>query len=343
MIAIMSTTDLDELVRFAANLTEPALHELSAGYADLVNRFASNDALRKLVEQRGLDVLISGDDPVITDLQKGNREFATTAEERAEKAMRDRVLAAYPTHSIVGEELGATSGDEWLWVFDPVDGTSAMIRTAIAHAYGVQLPEPVPVFGVTIAVVNRDEAVIGVVGELRPEGDGLAMPNIWIGANGRPTTCNGTPVSAPRTPALQDAVLTCTVPEVMFATHEKWSGFQALRDATSKLVVDQNCIGFVKVLSDDEISIATERDLTLPDAAALIPVLVNAGAVVTTVDGSPCRFDEAARSREYTILTAPPGLHEQALACMGAGVPDSDNEFKPLTGPINGYPKKFAQ
>ncbi len=58
---------------------------------------------------------------------------------QAEAAMRALVREALPEHAVFGEEGGMTRGDgaspsEYLWIFDPIDGTKSFITGA--HAIG---------------------------------------------------------------------------------------------------------------------------------------------------------------------------------------------------------------
>jgi fructose-1,6-bisphosphatase/inositol monophosphatase family enzyme len=334
-------SNISELTSFAQGLLKPALRELSAGYSELVAKLQANSELEQLVKTEGIHSVIAGDHPSIASLQKQNKEFVTSAEKRAEQIMRDLVSATYPNHTQTGEELGNTEGDKWLWVFDPVDGTSAMIRTAIAQAYRIQFPAPLPAFGVTIAVIHNDTAVIGIVGELRPNSSGLDMPNIWVGVAGEPTTRNEKPVIDSRQRTFADAILACTVPEVMFTTRESWGGFQALLEKTATFTPDQNCIGYMRLV-DGDIDIVIEGDLTLPDAAALIPILHGAGITVTDHIGQPINFDADARAGEYRLLAAPPSLHSAALALLQAGVPDDKNQFTNQGSISQGYAQKFV-
>jgi histidinol-phosphate aminotransferase len=318
-----------DLAAFAAGLAEAALPELSRGYTALVAGFAADDALRRFVADHG--VVAALDSPALEGLRKQNRELVTGAEQRAEALMRARVAERFPEHAIVGEELGATAGNEWLWVFDPVDGTSAMVRTAIAEAFGAD-PGSVA-FGITIAVVHGQTAAAGVIAELVPRDGGLSFGRIW--RSDAPAAQRSGPVE------LRNAVLACTVPEIMFSTAETWSGFQALRDHTFQLVRDENCVAYGRLLGGG-VDVVAERDLTLPDAAALIPVLVNAGLTVTGHHGRPIRFDADARAGEYALLAAAPALHAAALAVLQVGVALPDNEFSTRTGPHDGYARKFA-
>jgi histidinol-phosphatase len=80
------------------------------------------------------------------DLQietKPDRSFVTQADTAIERMIRERLLAAYPDHGIVGEEYGTEGGDASVrWYIDPIDGTHNFIRG-------------VPLFG-TLLAVERD-------------------------------------------------------------------------------------------------------------------------------------------------------------------------------------------
>lgn len=337
---MITNRHISTMTGFAVDLTTTAFEELDEGYRDLVAELRDNSELALLVARFGVEKVIAGNNPAITALQKRNKEFVTTAEQRAEWVMRELVAETYPSHAVVGEEFGAVAGNDWLWVFDPVDGTSAMIRTAIAHAYGVDLAAPTPSFGVTIAVVHGDQAVLGIVGELRRGQDGLIMPNVWVGVPDQPTTCNGVVVAPGPVDSLSAATLASTVPGVMFSTPDSWGGFQAVLDNTAAFVPDQNCIGFMGLLNGT-VDIVMERDLTLPDASALVPILANAGVTVTDHDGAAVRFEPAARDDEYCLLAAAPALHPAALAAMRGGVPATANRWAQEMPIHQGYAKKF--
>ena len=71
--------------------------------------------------------------------------------------------AAFPDHALLGEE-GGVSGDtssDYLWCIDPLDGT-----TNYAHKY--------PSFGVSVAVLEKADAVAGVVVEF------AGGPGTWV-------------------------------------------------------------------------------------------------------------------------------------------------------------------
>jgi hypothetical protein len=126
---------------------------------------------------------------------------------------------------------------------------------------------------------------------------------------------------------------------MMFGDFKKWGQFQALLDGTGSFVPDQNCIGFMHLL-EGRTHIVVERDLTLPDSAAFVPILTSAGFKATDHEGKPLRFDKAARDGEYLVLVAHPDLHGAALTLFMDGMPGNRNRFDPNKGD-HGYAQKF--
>jgi myo-inositol-1(or 4)-monophosphatase len=82
---------------------------------------------------------------------KGEVDVVTVADRRSEKLIVERLTKLWPDHDLMGEE-GArrTSGSDYRWYIDPLDGT-----TNFAHGY--------PVFCVSIALERGGELIAGTV------------------------------------------------------------------------------------------------------------------------------------------------------------------------------------
>jgi inositol-phosphate phosphatase / L-galactose 1-phosphate phosphatase / histidinol-phosphatase len=320
-----------------------ALPALAEGYERLVDGLRRNQELRRQVEELGAGAAVSSDSPALASLRKANKELVTTAEKDAERLMRQAVEERYPDHAIVGEEHGYRPGGERRWVFDPVDGTSAMVRTAIAEAFDAALPEPRPSFGITVALVSGSVASLGVVTELRAGHGRLARGRTWTGSVSAPTTCDGEVVAPPAGPTtLGEARLACTVPDVMFNAPETWSRYQALLDGTRECVIDQNCVGFMRLMQGDGgVHIVYEAGLAYHDAAVLVPILQGAGIVVTDDEGHGLRFDESTITQEFRVLAAAPALHRAAVRKVREGVPPEKSRFQHQRSAQLGYVTKF--
>jgi myo-inositol-1(or 4)-monophosphatase len=82
--------------------------------------------------------------------EKGRNDFVSEVDRAAEQAVIAAIRKAYPSHGFLAEESGATAGDEYTWVIDPLDGT-----TNFLHGF--------PQFAVSVACRHRGRAEVGVV------------------------------------------------------------------------------------------------------------------------------------------------------------------------------------
>ncbi len=91
----------------------------------------------------------SGDLDIRT--KHGEADIVTRTDRESEQAITDAIRRLYPGHGILAEESGDNSGNaEWVWVIDPLDGTTN-------YAAGL------PLFAVSIGIRHRGETVCGVV------------------------------------------------------------------------------------------------------------------------------------------------------------------------------------
>jgi len=97
------------------------------------------------------DILLSYFRASVNVREKGIADLVTDADVAAERCIAARISAAFPGHAILGEEEQAgDTGAEYLWVVDPLDGT-----TNFAHG--------LPHFAVSIALLHRGQPQLGVV------------------------------------------------------------------------------------------------------------------------------------------------------------------------------------
>lgn len=82
---------------------------------------------------------------------KGKRNLVTEADLLSEQKVINILSAEYPDHGILGEESGQSEqSSEFLWVIDPLDGTTN-------YTFGI------PVFCVSIGLTWQNELVQGVI------------------------------------------------------------------------------------------------------------------------------------------------------------------------------------
>ena len=82
--------------------------------------------------------------------QKGKNDYASEVDRKAEREIIKIIRAAYPDHGILAEESGKHSGNEFVWIIDPLDGT-----TNFLHGF--------PQYAVSIALKYKGKLEVGVV------------------------------------------------------------------------------------------------------------------------------------------------------------------------------------
>ncbi|MCI0517516.1 MAG: inositol monophosphatase [Woeseiaceae bacterium] len=82
--------------------------------------------------------------------QKGRNDFVSEADRKAEQAVITVIRKHYPDHSIVAEESGAQGDSDYVWVIDPLDGT-----TNFLHRF--------PVFCVSVGLMHKGRLEHGAV------------------------------------------------------------------------------------------------------------------------------------------------------------------------------------
>ena len=81
---------------------------------------------------------------------KNKYQFGSEVDSMVEQEIIQIIRAAYPDHAILAEESGKHEGNDFLWVIDPLDGT-----TNFLHGF--------PQFAVSIALKNKHNIEIAVV------------------------------------------------------------------------------------------------------------------------------------------------------------------------------------
>ena len=202
--------------------------------------------------------------PVTIDT-KPDDSPVTVADRTIERHIRDRLSDRRPTDGVIGEEYGSHQTEaEFVWVIDPIDGTRAFITGR-------------PTFGTLIACLHGDTPVLGLISQ-------PVVGDLWIGAAGRPTTHNGTPVRVRSCPRPADARLATTTPDSM--TTAEAAAFAGLADRVLDTLYGGDCYNYGLVASGF-LDIALDCSMQLYDFAALVPVVDGAGGRMTDWTGAP--------------------------------------------------------
>ncbi len=70
---------------------------------------------------------------------KRDKDFVTEVDKAAEVAIIGVLKEAYPQHAILAEESGASGDSEYVWIIDPLDGTTNFIHGVPQYAISIAL------------------------------------------------------------------------------------------------------------------------------------------------------------------------------------------------------------
>ena len=201
--------------------------------------------------------------------RKADASPVTMADREAEAAMRALIAEAYPDHGVIGEEFGSErAGATYVWVLDPIDGTTRFIS---GHAQ----------FGTLVALLGGGEPILGLI----------AMPALgerWIGASGRAAAQsdpNGTREARVRPcGSLAEAVLFSTTPH-MFPGGD-FAAFERVRKRVKQAMYGGECYAY-GLLASGFVDLVIEATMGVYDYLPLVPVVAGAGGTITDWQGKP--------------------------------------------------------
>ncbi len=228
-----------------------------------------------------------------TEYKEARSPIVTIADREAERVMRDLIEQHYPDHNIYGEELGEkNTGSRYTWVLDPVDGTMAFSTGK-------------PMFGTLIALLDGDQSILGII-------DQPILQERWLGVMGRPTVLNQQPIRARQQAQLQQASLSCTTPE-LFGDPLSQAAFGRVSQAVHITSYGGDCYHY-GLLAAGYLDLVVERELALYDFAALIPIILGSGGVITDWQGQSL----TRHSNGDIVAAGDPDLHQQVIQLLGA-------------------------
>ena len=218
----------------------------------------------------------------------------TNADRAAEQAMRELIAKRYPSHAILGEDYGHSSDGNKLtnkltWILDPIDGTRAFISG-------------LPTWGTLIALFDGSKPVLGVM-------DQPFTAERYIASSGTGQTTGivhgiESQLHTRDCQYLAQATMMSTAPD-MFTTVE-FDTQQNLASEVRLMRYGGDCYAYC-MLAGGHVDLVVEAGLSTYDIQALIPIVENAGGVLTDWQG------DSAVNGGQVVAAATRKLHQQAL------------------------------
>jgi histidinol-phosphatase len=195
----------------------------------------------------------------------------TIADREAEQLIREQITKSFPADGILGEEFSEKSGTSgWRWIIDPIDGTKSFIHG-------------VPLYAVLIGVVFQEQSRIGVI-HLPPLGQ-TVYAAIGQGAWQDRAGQSRQPIRVSQKKSLADGLfLTSGVSG--FHKRGAWSAFEQFTKTAKLTRTWGDAYGYMLVATG-EAEAMVDPQMSIWDAAALLPILQEAGGTFTDWQGRP--------------------------------------------------------
>ncbi len=223
---------------------------------------------------------------------KGIRDIVTDADLAAERAIVECLHARFPDHGILTEEAGLDNArhSEYLWIIDPLDGTTNYSRR---H----------PCFSTAIGLSHRGQMVLGVVYDPLNE-------RLFQAERGSGATLNGQPLRVSDTGSLNATIAALD-----------WAHKQEERERIVRILTGvAPRVGTLRALGSAALAVCYVAagwvdayfHLTISawDVAAAGLIVEEAGGTLTDLDGHPWELSTT------RLLVSNGRVHEGLLALI---------------------------
>lgn len=226
------------------------------------------------------------------EVAKEDDSPVTKADREIEKVIRAEIEKKFPDHGIIGEEFGNKNIDaDFVWILDPIDGTSSFIVGR-------------PIFGTLIGLAYKNKPVLGIMNQ-------PINRERWIGISGQGSFLNGKKIQTRNCQSISDSVM-CSASSFYFQNGEE-KILQQLSSLTKYqkiggVIYGGDCYSYAS-LASGSVDIVIDSGLKIYDYAALIPIITEAGGVVSDFEGN----DPQLKSNIRFVACATAKLHEEVL------------------------------
>jgi histidinol phosphatase-like enzyme (inositol monophosphatase family) len=229
----------------------------------------------------------------------------TIADRSAERAAREWLEARFPGYGILGEELGLVHPDaRRRWILDPIDGTKSFIRG-------------VPLWGSLVALVERtgdENRVLAGAACFPALGESVAA------VPGAGAWWNGVRCAVSRVERIEEATVLTTDEHFRHAPARR-AAWNTLADGALLSRSWGDCYGYLLVATG-RAEVMVDGILSPWDAAAFLPIIEEAGGVLTAWTGERTAFGGDAIASNAVLAAT-------ARRLLGAGAPVT-TETEPL-------------
>jgi myo-inositol-1(or 4)-monophosphatase len=236
--------------------------------------------------------------PTLNVQAKGRNDFVTEVDRMAERDIMETVLRVHPDHGFLCEESGRSGGDEYIWIIDPLDGT-----TNFLHGF--------PTFAVSIAVEWRGRLEHAVIYDpMRQE--------LFTASRGYGAQVDGKRIRVSKQVTLDGALIGTGFP---YRANARWideymAMLKAVMQETAGIRRPGSAALDMAYVAAGRTDGFWEIGLSPWDTAAGTLLITEAGGRIGTLTGEPY-------AQGGHVVAGTPKVYEALLACLAPHVPAS--------------------
>lgn len=214
------------------------------------------------------------------DTKYSQHDLVTEVDKGCERLIRNLIATHFPHHAFLGEEgvepgpeasakaLEQASGAEYLWIVDPIDGT-----TNYVHGF--------PFYSVSIALAHRGQVIVGVIYD--PVRDEL-----FLAERGKGAYVHGRLMQVSKETSLSQSLIATGFPaDHLQALPANMAGIQAMAPKVRNLRVAGSAALHLAYVAAGRLSGFWEIGLSAWDIAAGSLLVEESGGRITDTQGEP--------------------------------------------------------
>lgn len=225
-----------------------------------------------------------------------NNQVLTETDLEIGKLIVSKIRDAYPDHSIIDEEAGVIDNNlEYIWVVDPIDGTS-------------NFANGIPLYGTMFGLLKNDLPIAG----------GVSLPSLnetYVAEKDSGAFCNGEKITATSGNVLLETLVAYGIDGHQENPQMTYDEVKTLADIILNVrnLRSSNSVFDLMQVAKGSYGAGLNRTSKVWDNVAPQIILEEAGCVYTDFFGNPIDYKNSTKrtSDNFTFCAAPPLLHKK--------------------------------
>lgn len=232
-----------------------------------------------------------------------NNQVLTQTDLEIGKFIVSKIQETYPTHSIIDEEAGVIDNNsEFIWVVDPIDGTS-------------NFANGIPLYGVMFGLLKNDLPIVG----------GVSLPSlreIYIAEKENGAFCNGEKIVGTEENSLLKTLVAYGIDGHQENPQLTYDEVKTLSEIILNVrnLRSSNSVFDLMQVANGRYGAALNRTSKIWDNVAPQIILEESGCVYTDFFGQPMDYKNSTKKAtdNFTFCVAPAALHKSLQEIIGS-------------------------